>query len=357
VYLDHQARDARAGLSLFAGRSLPSRLFDVAGSLGLRVGGWAYRSVIADPDEHGEWNIQRLRRLGRTVQEAASAAQISMLVPCDPGWPAGTGCDELPCLWVRGNTDVAGLLGAAVAVTGTDTPSDDGLAMAAGLATDLVHAGWTIVTSTDAGIDQHVTATVLHLPDAVPLLVTGGGLDPASSPTIAAILPPILTRGAVISMAPPGARPWRARVRARNELLHRLGAASVLVEAGARSRHLRPARGAARSGRLVCAELGPAAAATSQGCRKLLRDGAAHPVTGAQQVLEAIGNHGIGLSTLRGMAHTGPDRDTGALDAFPAAETQAIDVVVEPHELPARRDLSVSDPAGGCDDIADNLAA
>ncbi|RSM47769.1 hypothetical protein DMB66_47420 [Actinoplanes sp. ATCC 53533] len=357
MYLDHQARDARAGLSLFAGRSLPSRLFDVAGSLGLSVGGWAYRSVIAAPDEHGEWNIERLCRRGRTVQETAYASRISMLVPGDPGWPAGTGCDDLPCLWVRGNVDVAGLLGTAVAVTGTDGPSDDGRTLAAGLVTDLAHTGWTIATSTDGGIDQHVTATVLDLPDAVPLLVTGGGLDPASSPAIAAILPPVLARGAVISMAPPGARPWRARVRARNELLHRLGAASVLVEAGARSRHLRAARGAARSGRLVCAVPGPAAAATSQGCRKLLREGVAHPVTDAQQVLDAIGSRGIQLSTLPRMAHTGPDRDARALDAFPAAATEAIDVVLEPPERPTRRERSVSDPAGGRDDIADTLAA
>ena len=57
------------------------------------------------------------------------------------------------------------------------------------------------------------------------------------------------------------------------------------------------------------------------------------------------------------MARTGPDRDTRALDAFPAAVTPAIDVALGPHERPARRDLSVSDPAGARDDIANNLAA
>jgi len=205
--------------------------------------------------------------------------------------------------------------------------------VAAGLVTDLAHAGWTIVTSTDAGIDQHVAATVLHLPDAVPLLVTGGGLDPASSPAIAAILPPVLARGAVISMAPPGARPWRARVRARNELLHRVGAASVLVEAGARSRHLRAARGATRSGRLVFAVPGPAAAATAQGCRKLLREGAAHPVTDAQQVLDAIGSAVSGCPRCTAWP-------TPGLTATPGRSTRSL----RPRP---RRSTSISSPTSG----------
>jgi predicted Rossmann fold nucleotide-binding protein DprA/Smf involved in DNA uptake len=286
VYLDDQDRDTRAGLSLFVGRSLPSDLFDLAGSHGLSVGGWTYRWVTADPDD--QWNAERLCRLGRNVREAATARQIRMLVPGDPGWPAETGCDELPCLWVRGNADLAGLLGKAVAITGASDATGEGARLAARLASGLADTGCSIITTTDAGIDAQVTNTVLHLPAAVPLLVTGGGLDPASSPAIAVNLPPVLEQGAVISAAPPGARPYRARVQARNELLYRLGVASVLVEARAGSNRVRAARHAARTGRVLCAVPGNLDAPMSQGCQMLIREGAARPVDSVPAVLAAL---------------------------------------------------------------------
>ena len=291
MQIEDQDRDTRAGLSLFVGRSLPSDLFDLAGEYGVSVGGWTYRSTIADPADR--WSGERLRRLGRSLREAAAATRIRLLIPGDPGWPTSTGVDELPCLWLRGDPDVARLFGRSVAVTGTSSPSGDGARLAARLVAVLADAGWSIITTTDAGIDAQVTADVLRLPTTGLVQITGGGLDTASSPAIAAGLPAVIDHGTIISAAPPGARPYRARVRARNELLYRLGTVSVLVEARSGSGHLPAARNAAKAGRLVvCAVPGSTDAAASQGCHTLIREGVARPIDDAADLLALLGRNG-----------------------------------------------------------------
>jgi DNA processing protein len=172
--VDDQARDALAGLSFHVGRALPASLIPVAQAHGARIGSWAYPGALAVPRDDGQQAVQVLREFGRSLRRRAAAAGISMLVRGEAGWPAGTECDVLPCLWVRGNTDVAGLLKAAVAVTSTRACTEYGAQTAADLAAGLAVNGWTVVTNAGFGIDMHAVNAALAIEGPPPVLLTAG---------------------------------------------------------------------------------------------------------------------------------------------------------------------------------------
>jgi predicted Rossmann fold nucleotide-binding protein DprA/Smf involved in DNA uptake len=359
---DDETRELRAGLSMCFGTGLPAPLVDAAQAQGLYPNTWAYPRILGD-SEHG-MTAAKIRRFGQLMLADADNTGITLLLPGDPGWPAG--CSELSCLWVRGNNDVAGLLQNAVTVTGTKNPTDDGILLAAGLVTDLARAGQTIVTSTSRGIDTHVVRAALAVPGATPVLLARAGLMVPLGPAMEAALPEVLGRGAILSPVPPN---WKAAnenlAQARFELLYRLANATVLVEARADSRHLSAARNAAKSGHLVCAVPAAAGWRYSAGCHELIHEGAARLITTSGQVLALAKNRGRHDSTLffvRGRALIGVDqvlRDIPAFQVYAAspahAANQALDIIAGAGARPARLELTVELPLGEAEEIVISL--
>ncbi|MFF5085445.1 DNA-processing protein DprA [Actinoplanes sp. NPDC000266] len=297
---NHRNLDVRAGLSLYVGRPLPAEFLGLPPDLEPLVGSWVYPEVTADPLMTTEPAEQRLSVLGRQLRERGTAAGMTMLAPGSPGWPAGTGCDGLPCLWVRGAADVAEMLDKAITMTGSRACTTYGAHVAEDVSGQLTDAGWTIVTAAGLGIDHAAIGGALAVPAASPLLVAGAGLDQGLGPSTAWAVEQTSACGAVISPFPPGANRSLPRSAVRSHLLYRLGAATALVEASMHSESLPVARRAAQAGWTVCAMPGPVTSVTSAGCHQLIREGVAVPVTSAEEIAAATSRTG----------GAGPDRFT-----------------------------------------------
>ncbi|MFI5497155.1 DNA-processing protein DprA [Actinoplanes sp. NPDC051859] len=287
---DDTHRDVRAGLSSYVGRTLPRHLSEVAQRFGARIGSPAYPQVDRNLDETSNAE-QELRDLGRALRERAAEAQIEMLIPGDDGWPTGTGCDELPCLWVQGDSDIAGLLHRAVTVTGSRACSEYGRRVACDLAEGLADGGWSLVTSLGHGVDAYAADAALADAGARLVVVTADGLDTRHAESLESIRRRALVAGAVVSAFPPGAEPIRKRILLRNHLLGTLAAASVIVATPPVSDRMLVARAANESGRVVCAVPGPVGSLDSAGCHQLIADGTARLVTCAGDVIVAMARH------------------------------------------------------------------
>ena len=94
--------------------------------------------------------------------------------------------------------------------------------------------------------------------------------------------------GLIVTEYPADTEPRPYQFPERNRLISGLSPMTVLVEAGEQSGSLITARLALEQGRDVCAVPGSPTSPVSQGCHRLIRQGAAL-VTCAQEVLEELG--------------------------------------------------------------------
>ena len=200
-------------------------------------------------------------------------------------------------LWVRGTPRLDEFTDRAVALVGSRASSAYGEHVAAELAFRLAERGWTVVSGGAYGIDgaAHRAALAAGGPT---LAVLANGVDrpyPAGHDTLFAR---IADTGLLVSEWPPGTAPYGHRFLVRNRLVAALSRGVVVVEAAARSGALATARRALGLGRQVMAVPGPVTSAMSVGCHELLRERetGALLVTGAAQVIEAIGALGTDLA-------------------------------------------------------------
>ena len=139
--------------------------------------------------------------------------------------------------------------------------------------------------------------------DGATVAVLACGIDRAYPAAHATLLERIAATGLVVSEYPPGSVPARHRFLVRNRLIAALGGGTVVVEAAMRSGAQRTAADTEALGRLVMAVPGAVTSGPSAGCHQLIRDGALL-VTGADDVLEAVGRLGVDLAPQPG----GPGR-------------------------------------------------
>ncbi|MFI1996741.1 DNA-processing protein DprA [Actinoplanes sp. NPDC020271] len=357
-------RDIRAALSFYVARPLPAHLLETAHNLHLSTDGWVYPGTSDGLPLPGEKILQELQNLGRSLRERAGTA--GLLIPGDLGWPAGTGCDQLPCLWVRGNRDIAGLLSAAVAVTATRAGTPYGAATAADFASGLAEAGLTVVTSTALRVDQQIAATAVTVPGAHAVLVSDRGIDQPFAGPAASTIDRVIRDGALVSAFPPGTGQAMARTFVREQLLYQLAAGTVVVEAAAQPHTMLAARRAAEAGRIVCAVPGPAASPSSAGCHQLIAERTARLVTSTADVLAEIGEHDAELLSFavnaenRAMTRDGiyglPPFRVSAPSASHAAN-MALDLVARARTVGEQLSVDVQGPSGDIATFAFDLPA
>jgi len=191
--------------------------------------------------------------------------------------------EEQPAVWVLGTLPTS----AAVAVVGTRRCTRYGIDLAEGFGQVLARAGWTTVSGLARGIDAAAHRGCLRLSGAA-VAVLGSGVDvcyPAENKPIYEEI--VVSGGAILSEYAPGTRPDRWRFPARNRLIAAFSGAVVVVEAAATGGALITARLAAEMGRPVFVVPGDVDRVTSEGCNRLIRDGA-HPVLGAADLLEEL---------------------------------------------------------------------
>ena len=127
--------------------------------------------------------------------------------------------------------------------------------------------------------------------DGVSVLVSAGGVDRPYPSGNRVLYERTAERGLVVSERPPGSAPHRQRFLSRNRIIAALGAATLVVQAGARSGALNSAGYARDLGRPVLAVPGPVTSAMSVGCHRLLQrpEDPAHLVTSVEEVLGFCG--------------------------------------------------------------------
>jgi len=262
--------------------------------------------------------------------DALSRLSGQVLVPGDPRWPSALdtlGTDAPFCLWVRGQPDLGPLLARSVSVVGARAATAYGERVARDLATDLAERQVTVVSGGAYGIDAAAHRGTLASGGRAVAVMAGGAdrLYPAGNQRMLAAV--LAEGGTILSEVPPGRLPTKSRFLQRNRLIAAASRVTVVVEAAWRSGALSTAHHAARLLRPVGAVPGPVTSMTSAGCHRLLRDGVAVCVTGADDVLELGGlldpdeldaGHPTSALTAAGRPTDGWDEATvRVLDALP----------------------------------------
>lgn len=238
-------------------------------------------------------------------------------------------------LWAVGPAHLDEVSERAAAIVGTRAATVYGEFVAADLAAGLATRDAAVVSGGAFGIDGAAHRAALAA-DGTTVAVLAGGIDVPYPSAHAAMLRQIREHGLVVSEYAPGERPARHRFLTRNRLVAVLAAATVVVEAGARSGAANTAAWARALGRAVCAVPGPVTSSASVGCHALLR-ARANVVTRTEDVIELIGHVGElapdeerPLTVLDGLG----DTEKRVYDALPARGGRTPDEIAVAAGLP-----------------------
>ncbi|HEX6219594.1 MAG TPA: DNA-processing protein DprA [Acidimicrobiia bacterium] len=206
------------------------------------------------------------------------------LAPGSDGYPVGLiDLEEPPVLWQVGALSER----PGVAVVGTRRCTRYGLDLAEAFGGVIARAGWTTVSGLARGIDTAAHRGCLRISGHA-VAVLGSGIDVCYPKENEPVYERIVeTGGAILSEYPPGTPPDRWRFPARNRILAAISSAVVVVEAAATGGALITARLGAEMGRPVFAVPGDVDREMSEGCNRLIRDGA-HPVLGSADLIEEL---------------------------------------------------------------------
>ncbi|MFC5994398.1 DNA-processing protein DprA [Pseudonocardia hispaniensis] len=257
------------------------------------------------------WRAQFQRSDARTLEQnlvGAERADIGTLIPGDKEWPSALDDlgDRRPyVLWTRGTTSfLARPLNDLVTITGARASTSYGEHVAGQLASDLASAERIIVAGGAYGIEGAAHRAALASGGDT-IAVVANGVDRPYPMGHRELLERVADLGLMVGEVPPGAVPTRHRFMARARVMAALSAATLVVEAGARSGSMTVARRAHELGRTVGAVPGPVTSATSVGPNRLIRDRIASLVADSSD-LAGLANPGRTPQVELGREHDGP---------------------------------------------------
>lgn len=210
---------------------------------------------------------------------------VTLILDGDRAYP--TALRDLPdrpaALFLRGERPD----GPSVAVVGARRATRYGLGLAEALAGAYARAGYTVVSGLAAGVDTRAHRGAIEAGGRT-VAVLGHGTDhwyPAANRALGRSI--AAESGAVVTEYPPPARPAPWRFPLRNRIISGLAAAVVVVEATVTGGALITARSALAQGRDVLAVPGDLDRPTSEGCNRLIADGAV-PITSIEEAVAAV---------------------------------------------------------------------
>jgi DNA processing protein len=198
---------------------------------------------------------------------------VTVILQSDDDFPeAIRGLNDCPAmLFVKGKIEPIDRL--AVGVVGSRRSTHYGRRMAEKFSTSLARSGMTVISGLARGIDEAAHRGALNGGGRT-LAVLANGLAQIYPPEMEPLARDIMKNGALISEMPMGHPPMAELFIRRNRIISGLSLGVVVVEAALRSGSLSTARHAMEQNRDVFAVPGPADSLTSQGCHRLIRDGA-----------------------------------------------------------------------------------
>jgi DNA processing protein len=207
------------------------------------------------------------------------------IVPGSEGYPVGLGdLEDPPPLWLLGSLRE----NPGVAVVGSRRATRYGVDLAEKFGAAIGLAGWTTVSGLARGIDTAAHRGCIRISGHA-VAVLGSGIDVCYPRENTGVYDRILeTGGAILSEYPVGTPPDRWRFPARNRIIAALSAAVVVVESASTGGALITARLGAELGRPVFVVPGDVDREMSEGCNRLIRDGA-HPVLGPDDLITELG--------------------------------------------------------------------
>ncbi len=247
--------------------------------------------TAADPES--AWQAAGALERGAAGLAARTLERLGVRAPLagEPDYPVALRdlSDAPRVLFVRG---VLPERSRAVAVVGSRAATPYGLAQAGALGADLARLGYTVVSGLARGIDGAAHRGALEVGGAS-VAVLAGGLDAITPRHHAGLAETLCARGGLLSEQASGPPPFRWTFLERNRLIAALCAATVVVEAAARSGALATAACARRLERPVLAVPGDVDRETSRGTHALIRAGATL-CESAGDVLKVLGSASTG---------------------------------------------------------------
>lgn len=189
-----------------------------------------------------------------------------------------------PLLYIHGQLEPRDEL--AIAVVGTRRVSPYGKEVARALGSILARHGVTVVSGLALGVDAIAHQAALDAGGRT-IAVLGSSLDHIYPRRNFNLAQRIIDQGALVSEYPLGTRPEASNFPPRNRIISGLSRAVVVVEAGERSGALITAGFAAEQSRDVFAVPGSILSPGSDGCNRLIQDGAI-PVTSVNDLVERL---------------------------------------------------------------------
>lgn len=177
---------------------------------------------------------------------------------------------------------------AAIGVVGSRRTTHYGKEQGRKLSFQLARAGFCIISGLARGIDTAAHEGALAAGGRT-IAVLGSGIGNLYPPENAALADRIAENGAVISEFPVLYVPDKQSFPLRNRIVSGMSQGLLVVEAPVRSGSLITANQALEQGRAVFAVPGPIDRPTSEGCNRLIRQGATL-VCSALDVIEDLGN-------------------------------------------------------------------
>ena len=249
----------------------PSELREVPG-----IGAKLMHAIAAahEIDAAGQLDLCRRNSVQIIVRDSPAYPPQLTLIPDPP-----------PVLFVQGTLQPNDAL--AIAIVGSRHGTHYGVTQAERLAGSLARAGMTIISGLARGIDAAAHRGALAAGGRT-LAVLGSGVLNIYPPEHDELAAQVRASGALLSEAPPQASPHSGAFPHRNRIISGLSLGVLVVEASARSGALITARHAMEQGREVYAVPGRIDSRTSQGCHRLIRDGAKLVET-VDDILEELG--------------------------------------------------------------------
>jgi DNA processing protein len=222
----------------------------------------------------------------RRLLARADRCGARFMLDGDPDYPPGLTDLEHPplVLWVIGELPASDR--PTIAIVGTRDCTSYGERVTRSLANAFARCGATVVSGMARGIDAAAHVAAMESGGRT-VAVLGTGVDVPYPAAHRGLHARIAKHGAVISETLPGATAIKGCFPRRNRIIAALGAATIVVEAGARSGALNTADWAAGIGRKVAIVPGPIDSPASLGSNLLLRDGA-FPIATPEDALALI---------------------------------------------------------------------